>query len=98
MAHHFNQISCPDCGCIDLVKNGKQQGKQEFMCLEPNCKRQFREDYSYNAYDENIRSKVVIMSQNGSGIRDISRVLNIATKTVMSILKKKKSNLSITTS
>ena len=40
---------------------------------------------------------VVNMSVNGSGIRDISRVLEISQNTVIAVLKKQKKSLQILT-
>ena len=40
---------------------------------------------------------VVKMSVNGSGIRDISRVLGISQNTVISVLKKQEKSLQILT-
>ena len=56
-----------------------------------------------NGNDKNKGSKpetkkmVVKMSVNGSGIRDISRVLGISQNTVIAVLKKQKKSLQILT-
>jgi transposase-like protein len=47
-------------------------------------------DYTYNGRKPDIRKKIIRMSLSGSGIRDIARVLEISTDTVISELKKKK--------
>jgi IS1 family transposase len=50
-------------------------------------------DYTYNGRKPDIRKKIIRMSLSGSGIRDIARVLEISTDTVISELKKKESLL-----
>jgi transposase-like protein len=44
--------------------------------------------YRYNAYTPGIKTQLVEMALNGSGIRDTARVLNISKGTVISTLKK----------
>ncbi len=54
------------------------------------CKKTFQPfqlDYIYTAHKEGIKEQVVTMEMNGSGVRDISRVLNIGLNTVLRTLK-----------
>ncbi len=44
--------------------------------------------YHYKAYEAGVKERIVEMSLNGSGIRDIARVLQVGTNTAMSTLKK----------
>ena len=68
------------------MKNGiTANGKQRFRCKD--CRRQFITRDTYRAYRSEVRRLVVPMTMNGSGIRDISRVLAISTNTVLSILR-----------
>ncbi|OQX12488.1 MAG: hypothetical protein BWK73_14890 [Thiothrix lacustris] len=46
--------------------------------------------YRYKAYQPGIKTQVVDMAINSSGIRDTARVLGIAKGTVISTLKKKR--------
>ena len=82
-------IKCRYCGSTNLVKNGHNpENKQRCLCKD--CKKTFQIDYSYNACKDEVKPKIIDMSHNGSGIRDIARVLQINTKTVLSELKKNK--------
>jgi len=55
-----------------------------------NCaKKQFRLDYRYNAYKPGIKEKIIEMTLNSRGVRDISSVLSISKDTVTSVLKKR---------
>ena len=48
-----------------------------------------RGDYTYNGCRPEVKELVVKMTLNGSGIRDVARVLDISTNTVTSDIKKK---------
>ena len=56
------------------------------MCKD--CRKQFITQYNYQGCRPFIRSLILNMTLNGSGIRDISRVLNISTNTVQKYLLK----------
>ena len=73
------------------MKFGKnRQGKQRYQCHAENClKKTFILDYENKGYLPEIKKRIIEMTLNGSGIRDISRVLGISMNTVMSELKKK---------
>jgi len=58
------------------VKNGKTANKkQKYWCK--NCRKQFITDYTYQGCRPFIRSLILKMTLNSSGIRDISRVLQM---------------------
>ena len=57
-------------------------------CICQCCGKKFQTEYSYHAYETDTRSKILPMLENGSGIRDISRVLHIGTETVLNEVKK----------
>ena len=85
-------IKCRYCESSNLVKNGHNpENKQRCLCKD--CGKTFQIEYSYNACKEEIKPKILKMSHNGSGIRDIARVLQINTKTVLAELKKNKVRL-----
>lgn len=88
----FIELICPFCGTSNIRKYGKDRfGKQRYECLNNDCKnRTFVENYSYNGYSPDVKNKIITMTLNGSGIRDISRVLEISPVTVLNELKKKK--------
>ncbi|MDR2203461.1 MAG: transposase, partial [Nitrososphaerota archaeon] len=77
------------CGSENIVKNGKHSnGKQRLKCKK--CVKIFQEEYSNHGATPQTKLLIVKMSLNGSGICDISRVLNISTNTTLSVLKKQK--------
>jgi len=84
-------VCCPICNSNKVVKHGTSEaGKQRYCCKDPKCKSStFISDYTYNVYIPGTREKILDMTMNGSGIRDISRVLSISKDTVMSEIKKK---------
>ncbi len=88
---HQQSIHCPHCESIDLVKNGKSEnGTQRWHCNE--CKKHFRLDYRYNACRKGVKEKIIEMTLNSSGVRDIGRVLSISKDTVTAVLKKNAKN------
>ena len=83
-------IHCESKNCVKFGRNPKE--KQRYKCNE--CGKTFQEDYSNNGAKPEVKLLIVKMSMNGSGIRDISRVLGISQMTVLSVLKKLKTFLS----
>lgn len=82
----YQKITCPDCSSFNLKKNGKNSTqKQKYLCQD--CRRQFILDYKYRACKPEVRRLIVPMTMNGSGIRDIARVLRIAPGTVLKVLR-----------
>jgi transposase-like protein len=87
-------VTCPHCQNEQfVVKNGKTaQGKQRFLCRSQSCQgRTFMLNPSYPGRTPAIKEQIVEMSLNGSGIRDIARVLQVSTRTVIGELKKTRS-------
>src|SRR5690606_19588735 len=81
------EIVCPKCGSCHIKKNGTTaQGKQRYRCKW--CGRQFLFclAYTYRACNPLYRELIVPMTLNGSGVRDIARVLHISPTTVLSVL------------
>ena len=85
------KVKCIHCESEKVYKYGFQNGIQRYKCCE--CNRIFRERYKNNGAKPETKLLIIKMSLNGSGIRDISRVLSISTDTVLSVLKKLKINL-----
>lgn len=84
-------VVCPHCQIDkDVVKNGKTaQGKQRFLCRSQSCQGQtFLLNPSYPGRTPAVKEQIVEMSLNGSCIRDIARVLQVSTRTVIGELKK----------
>jgi len=91
---HYQKILCPYCSGSDLYKNGKSSnGTQRWFCK--GCGKYFRKEYSYNAYKPGVREKIIDMTLNSSGVRDIGRVLQISKDTVCAVLKKNAKNESL---
>jgi len=81
------EIHCPKCQSLNLVKNGKTANKkQKYLCKD--CRKQFITNYTYQGCRTFIRSLILKMTLNSSGIRDISRVLEVSTNTVQKLLLK----------
>jgi transposase-like protein len=85
-------LNCIVCDSEDVVKNGKQaSGKQRYKCKD--CGKTFQNNYTNKGAKPETKLMIIKMSLNGSGIRDISRVLGISTNTVLDVLKKLKNFL-----
>lgn len=83
---HYEIITCPACSSLNIKKNGiNKQRKQRYRCKR--CGRQFIVKYTYRAYLKYMRELIAPMCLNGSGIRDISRVLRISATTVMKVIR-----------
>lgn len=84
-------VVCPHCHSDEaVVKNGKSaEGKQRFLCRSQHCQRRtFILNPSYPGRQQAIKQQIVDMTLNGSGVRDIARVLHVSTRTVIAELKK----------
>jgi transposase-like protein len=81
---HREEIHCPYCNSNNLQKNGKSiTGQQRWRCQM--CKKYFQRAYRYNARKQGIKEKIIEMTLNGSGVRDIGRVLKINKNTVVAV-------------
>ena len=88
---HQQTIRCPHCNGTDLQKNGKSpNGTQRWYCKA--CKKYFRLEYLYNACKQGVKEKIIELTLNSSGVRDIGRVLSISKDTVTAVLKKNSKN------
>jgi len=78
-------LYCPQCLATNVVKNGiKSSGEQNYLCKK--CYKQFQSEYFYWGCYKHIKSLIISMLVNGSGIRAISRVLKISTGCVLRTL------------
>lgn len=86
------EILCKHCNSENVKFAGyhysESERKQRCQCLS--CNRKFQLAYTYQAYNVEIRSKILPMLENASGIRDTARVLHIGTETVLKEVKKKR--------
>ncbi len=79
-------VNCPHCESVKVKKNGKKAtGKQNFFCHD--CRKQFQYEYFYKGANPATKELVKKMTLNGSGIRDIERVLELSTGCILSILR-----------
>ena len=88
---HKEELECPACSSKDLVKNGKSRNSTQRWCCNQ-CRKSFQFAYRYNAYKPGVKEKIIEMTLNSSGVRDIGRVLKISKDTVCSELKKNAKN------
>lgn len=87
----FLQIRCPACQHTDVIKHGiTAQGKQRYRGMHPSCPSQtFLVEYSHQGRVPEVKQQILEMTLNGSGIRDMARVLHISPTTVLEELKKR---------
>ena len=73
------EACCPNCGRDQIVRAGKSGSEeQRYRCRVENCTTiTFMLNYGYTVYQPGIKSQVVEMTLNGSGIRDTAHVLKI---------------------
>ncbi len=86
-------IECPHCHSTEVTKNGKSPvGKQRYLCQNADCPyRTFVLTQTYPGRTREVKQQIVEMTLNGSGVRDIARVLHISPTTVIQELKKTRS-------
>ena len=84
-------VHCSECQSIDVVQYGKQaNGTQRYRCNNRDCPRTiFLLQYSDKGRLPAVKQQIVDMTLNGSGVRDIVRVLGVSSATVIDVLKKK---------
>jgi transposase-like protein len=84
-------VQCPYCQSTDVVKYGKQaNGTQRYRCDNADCARRiFLVQYQHQGRRPEIKRQIVDMTLNGSGVRDIVRVLRVSSATIIDVLKKK---------
>lgn len=84
-------VKCPHCHSTDAVKYGKSaEQKQRYLCRNNECPyRTFILEQSYPGRSPKVKEQITEMTLNGSGVRDVSRVLKVSPTTVIKELKKK---------
>src|SRR5207245_10390480 len=84
-------VHCPECQSIDVVQYGKQaNGTQRYRCNNRACPRTiFLLQYADKGRLPAVKQQIVDMTLNGSGVRDIVRVLGVSSATVIDVLRKK---------
>jgi transposase-like protein len=83
-------VLCPHCHSSEVVKCGKSaEGKQRYRCQNDECPhRTFTLNSAYPGRTRQVKQQIVEMTLNGSGVRDIARVLRVSPSTVIQELKK----------
>src|SRR3954467_1688085 len=83
-------VRCPHCQSEAVVKYGKtSNGKARFRCQQSvQCGRTFLRNYAYLGCLPTVKQQIVEMTLNGSGIRNIARVLRVGPNTVLKEIKK----------
>jgi transposase-like protein len=83
-------VRCPHCQGSAVVKYGTaSNGKARYRCQQDTtCGRTFLRTYAYPGCRPEVKQQMVEMTLNGSGIRDIARVLQVGPTTVLKELKK----------
>ncbi|MDE1465863.1 IS1 family transposase [Spartinivicinus sp. A2-2] len=71
-----------------ILRGCTPEGKQRYLCKNESCKKSFLLDYSNKAYQPGVKETIIDMMLNGSGIRDIARVLSVSSNTVTDTIKK----------
>lgn len=79
-------MNCKNCNQSNCIKKGKRKGKQRYFCKS--CNFSFQLEYSYKAYELGTNTLIKSLLKEGCGIRSISRIINISSKTVLSRMLK----------
>ncbi|RSC92038.1 IS1 family transposase, partial [Tenacibaculum singaporense] len=75
-------MNCIRCNSYNFIKKGLRNNKQRFYCKD--CKRSYQSEYIYQAYKSDTNVFIKSLLKESCGIRSISRILNISSKTVLS--------------
>ena len=88
-------VRCLHCQSEAVVKYGRtSKGKERFRCQQrEHCGRTFLRSYAYPGCLPTVKHQIIEMTLNGSGIRDITRVLHVGPNTVLKELKKSRQPL-----
>ena len=91
---HMVPVKCPKCESVKISKNGVNvNNKQRYICNNKECEgKSFILEYTYKGCEHGINEKIINMTANASGIRDISRSLKISKQKVQDTLKKQRNS------
>ena len=83
-------VECRYCHSTEVVKQGKSPvGKQSYRCQNYECPYgTFVLSQTYPGSTQQVKQQIVEMTWNGSGVRDMARVLHVSPTTVIQELKK----------
>jgi AcrR family transcriptional regulator/transposase-like protein len=85
LVSHSQKMICPDCQSDRVARNGKQQGKQRYVCR--GCGRQFVDRYIERGYPLQIRQKCLDLHAQGVSFREIERSTGVSHNTVINWVK-----------
>jgi AcrR family transcriptional regulator/transposase-like protein len=85
LALHSGKMICPDCQSDRVAKNGRQQGKQRYVCR--GCGRQFVDRYVARGYPLEIRQECLDLHRAGVSFREIERSTGVSHNTVINWVK-----------
>jgi AcrR family transcriptional regulator len=86
-----NQLMiCPACQSDRVAKNGRQQGKQRYVCKE--CRRQFLDRYTPRGYPQEVRQKCLDLYAQGIGFREVERRTGVNCNTVINWVRNIEAN------
>lgn len=72
-------IACPSCGSYHIKKNGHiHNGKQNYMCLEDECSRQFVLDPENKIISDDHKERIRRMLLERISLRGICRVMDVS--------------------
>ena len=77
---------CIHCGSNWIVKNGKDRGKQTYLCRD--CKTRHTPSGKRRWYSKEFREKAVKMYENGTSGRAVARILGVSPNAVYKWIKK----------
>jgi hypothetical protein len=78
-------MKCPQCNSTQISKNGRRNGKQNYLCKQ--CKRQFLEFYETKGYSDDVKMICLRMHENGMRFREIERLTGINHNTIIQWVK-----------
>jgi AcrR family transcriptional regulator/transposase-like protein len=90
LVSHSQKMICPDCRSDRVAKNGRQQGKQRYICR--GCGRQFVDRYVARGYPLEIRQQCLDLHSQGASFREIERSTGVSHNTVINWVKNLDSN------
>ncbi len=79
---YFALMNCKYCNELNCIKRGKRNNVQRYYCNSCHCS--FQNGYSYKVYDLGTNDLIKNLLKEGCGIRSISRIIGVSTKTVLS--------------
>lgn len=74
-------MKCPHCQSGEINKNGRRQGRQNYICKH--CGKQFLDCYKPRGYPLEIRNICINMRKSGMKYREIEKISGISHNTII---------------